>query len=188
MKKFNKKSLVLLVCVALLLTCSVGSTVAYLADKADEVTNTFTPVAVDTRIVESFDSTTMAKKEIFVENVDATNHIPVYVRVTLGAYWVNDQGQIVGPLDGEINYDSKKWVKVTDSTNGFVCYYYKGELAVGDKTENLLSDPINQDDYTKPEGATRLIVTVVHQSIQSQPDTAVKSAWGDAALGYVKQQ
>lgn len=175
MKKFHKKSLVLLVCVAMLLTFTVSGTVAFLADNSGSVTNTFTPVEVDTMIVENEDfSTTHIKKSIQVKNNPGENHIPVYVRVSVSGYWVDADGNIVAPWDGSFDYNDASWTK----ENGF--YYYRSELAVGDTTEDLLAEnaTISQptgDDV--PAGADHLVVTVVHQAIQSQPVDAVKAAW-----------
>ena len=182
MKKFHKKSLVLLVCVAMLLTFTVSGTVAFLADNSGSVTNTFTPVEVDTMIVENEDfSTTHIKKSIQVKNNPGENHIPVYVRVSVSGYWVDATGaNIVAPWNGSIDYNQTNWAAGSD---GF--YYYKGELAVGATTANLLASNISQPT-DKPAGADHLVVTVIHQAIQSQPDAAIKAAWGDAALGYVK--
>lgn len=183
MKKFHKKSLVLLVCVAMLLTFTVSGTVAFLADNSGPVTNVFTPVEVDTKIVENEDfSTTHIKKSIAVLNNPGANHIPVYVRVAIVGYWVDSSGNIVAPWNGSVAYNQTNWERGSD---GY--YYYKGELAVGVTTENLLAsgETISQPT-NKPEGADHLVVTVVHQAIQSQPDAAIKAAWGEAALGYVK--
>ena len=55
MKKFNKKSLALLIAAALLLTITVGSTVAYLVDSTNALVNTFEPTEVDTELNENFD-------------------------------------------------------------------------------------------------------------------------------------
>lgn len=168
MKRFPKKPLVLLIGVALLLTFTVSGTVAFLADNTAELTNTFTPVEVDTKIVEEV--TAGSKSSIKVENIQADNHIPVYVRVAVVGNWVDASGNIVAPWKLD-SYNSTDWTKGSD---GF--YYYKRVLNVGSRTENLLSTPIT--DANKPEGAADLIVTVVHQSVQAEPASAVTNAWG----------
>jgi len=169
MKKFHKKSLVLLVCVALLLTFTVSGTVAFLADNSGPVTNVFTPVEVDTKIVESV--TAGSKSSIQVQNNPGDNHIPVYVRVAVSGYWVDDAGNIVAPWNEPIEIKDT-WML---GPGGF--YYYKSELAVGVSTDNLLAKAISQP-ANKPAGADHLVVTVVHQAVQSQPATAVQNAWG----------
>lgn len=179
MKKFNKKSLVLLVCVTLLLTFTVSGTVAFLADSTKSVTNTFTPVEVDTQIVESIAAG--SKSSIQVQNNPGDNHIPVYVRVHVSGYWVNSDGAIVEPWNGSVDVNGTantnandeiadgKWV----SAGGF--YYFTVPVKPGELTTNLLAEPITG---TKKENGDYLVINVVHQSIQSQPVSTVTDVWG----------
>lgn len=178
MKKFNKKSLVLLVCVAMLLTFTVSGTVAFLADGSGPVTNVFTPVEVDTKIVETV--TAGSKSSIQVQNNNQANNIPVYVRVALAGYWVklvDNKEVIVAPASQEeMTFDiGNKWIRGTD---GF--YYYTEAVQPGAETLNLLGSPIKG---TKNDGSY-LVVTVVHQSIQAVGTTSdgttkvVVDAWG----------
>ena len=168
MKRFPKKPLVLLIGIALLLTFTVSGTVAFLADNTAELTNTFTPVEVDTRIVEGI--TAGSKSSIAVENIRADNHIPVYVRVAVMGNWVDASGKIVAPWK-LTSYNTANWEL---GPGNF--YYYKGVLAVGATTPNLLSGAITETG--KPDGAHHLEVTVVHQSVQADPASAVTNAWG----------
>lgn len=180
MKKFHKKSLMLLVCVTLLLTFTVSGTVAFLADNSGSVTNTFTPVEVDTKIVEAV--TAGSKSSIQVQNNVGDNHIPVYVRVAVSGYWVDASGtNIVEPWDGAIvvnetpNSDAND--KIANGKWGFSggYYYFTVPVKQGELTTNLLRDPITG---TKRENGDYLVINVVHQAIQSQPASAVTEAWG----------
>lgn len=168
MKKFQRKALVLLVCTVLLAFAGVGGTVAFLKADTDDLTNTFTPAQVDTKIEEKFDNG--AKSSITVENKNDPKNIPVYVRVAIYANWVDASGSIVAPWEGTVSYKTDKWELGTD---GF--YYYKSILDVGDSTENLLSAAIKGDN--PPAGADHLEVSVVHQAIQAEPASAVTEAW-----------
>lgn len=168
MKRFPRKLLVLLAAVALLLTITVSSTVAYLAANTDSLTNTFTPVVVDTEINETVEKG--SKSSIKVYNNPGDNHIDAYVRVAVYGNWVDENGMIVAPWAGSVSLNTANW----DEFNGF--YYYKSVLAVGKETENLLNTPISEG--TKPNGADHLVVTVVHQAIQAEPASVVTTAWG----------
>lgn len=173
MKKFHKKSLMLLIAIILLLTFSVSGTVAFLAAESGTVTNTFTPAQVDTQIVETVQAVNgvQTKSSIQVLNKNIATNIPVYVRVAIYGNWVDASGRIIAPWSGPISHNTPNWTKFGNY------YYYNSELAVGATTENLLAAdaPITETD--KPAGAHHLEVTVVHQAIQSQPVDAVKDAW-----------
>lgn len=174
MKKLHRKSLVLLIALALLLTCAVSGTVAYLSVESGPVTNTFTPVQVDTKIVETLQKVNgvQTKSGIQVLNKDLATNIPVYVRVAVYGNWVDANGRIIAPWSGLSEYNEDKWTKVGNY------YYYKDVLAVGETTENLLAANAPIYEESKPEGVQRLEVTVIHQSIQAEPVGAVKDAWG----------
>lgn len=59
------------------------------------------------------------------------------------------------------------------NTDGF--YYYTKAIKAGESTENLLDSLISSDTATVENA--HLEVTVIHQSIQAEPDDAVESAW-----------
>jgi hypothetical protein len=159
MKKISRKTLALLAALLLLMALPVHGTVAFLADRTGAIPNTFTPVEVDTVIVE-----TVAKGEktsIAVQNPRADNHIDAYVRVVVVGNWVDADGNIVAPWSLD-SYNTSSWTK-----NGQF-YYYNQVLTVGQTTDNLLTGSgIKEADLAKPKGADHLVVTVVHQSIQA---------------------
>lgn len=169
MKTLNKKIIALLISVTLLLTFTVGGTVAYLVDASGPVENQFKPATVDTEITEEVESGT--KSVIKITNTQ--DSIDVYVRVAIIGNWViteNNVDTVVGtwsPVEGQ--YNSTDWF--TDGSY----YYYKYVVAPGDSTSDLLATDIKAE--TQADGA-HLEITVVHQSIQAQPKDAVSTAWG----------
>ncbi len=178
MKKFHKKSLVLLVCVTLLLTFTVSGTVAFLADNSGSVTNTFTPVEVDTYI---YEVTAAGNKSVIqVVNKTGNQYIPVYVRVAVSGYWVNTDGNIVEPWDGQLSVNGTPDTNMTDNVaNGKWVrsgnyYYFTVPVKQGEVTTNLLASAIKG---TKKDNGDYLVINVVHQAIQSQPASAVTEAW-----------
>lgn len=158
MKKFHGKSIVLLAVLAVMLALPVSGTMAYLVVGTGELVNTFTPVQVDTVINETV--VKGSKSAIKVENKDDEKNIPVYVRVAIVGNWVDEAGNIVKSWNGPVSIDGTYW---TSGNDGF--YYYSSVLAVGAQTENLLRDPIKDDDI--PADAHHLEVIVVHQAIQA---------------------
>lgn len=176
MKKLHKKSLVLLAALALLLTCTVGGTAAFLAVGSGPVTNTFTPAELDTKIVESFkDSASGAvKSSIKVEN---TGTVDAYVRVGVYGYWaVKDSSgteKIVAPWSSTVT-PATGWEEKSDGW-----YYYTSALKPGTKTGELLSESITQTGAPAAYPSAYLVVNVIHQSIQTEPAQARTDAnWG----------
>ena len=165
----RKKLIVLTVLVVLLLTCSVSGTLAWLSTKTDPVENVFTPVELDTEISEDFAKN--EKTRIAVTNVQADDHIPAYVRVGVSGNWVDKDGKIVTPWDGEFEINTTDWFKGSD---GY--YYYKKVLPVGATTEDLLATD-ETIILTEDANGNTLAVTVIHQSIQTVPSSVVATEW-----------
>lgn len=103
-----------------------------------------------------------------------------YVRVKLVMNWVDESGNV-----------SAEPVNITPSITadwfeqGGI-YYYKMPVAAKGETTNLLKTPITQD--AAPEGY-HLEVTVLAESIQAAPSTAVQQSWGVGvdSNGYLTQ-
>lgn len=175
MKKLNKKYLVLLASVALLLTVSVSSTVAFLVDKADEVVNTFAPTHLATDVVEKFNGTT--KSSIQIQN---NGNIDAYVRVAICGNWVITEGgvdKIVAPWTGTVDYNAEDWDIGSD---GY--YYYKYRLPpTPDGSDDLTSNLLDTDGaITQPSdgpAGAHLVINVIHQSIQADPPSTVETVW-----------
>lgn len=164
---------------ALVLTLSVGGTVAYLFTNTDPVTNTFTPAEAKVEIEENFDGT--YKTEIKVKN---EGNIPVYVRVMLVASYQKDDGicavhtaELTSPILLDGDYNSTDWVKGSD---GY--YYYKTKVAADSTTTDLLGTN-KSITLGQHEGCCKMHVDVLAQAIQAQPDSAIKDAWGVTISG-----
>lgn len=172
MKKMNLKSALLLTAVAVMLLVAVGGTVAYLTDRTEEVTNTFTPSDVETEIIEDFNGS--VKKSIVISN--ASNSIDVYIRVALVGNWVNNADEIIRPWEPEENMPlGNFWVKYGDY------YYYTKPVAPGNSTSNLLGLKDGnqyQIQATPTESGETLEVTVIQQAIQAEPSDVVQKTWG----------
>lgn len=175
MKKNLKKSFLLLIAIAALLIMTVGGTVAYLVTSAGPVENKFEPVEVTTEIVEGFDG--KVKQNVAIKN---TGDIPVYVRAKVVANWCDKNGNIVAPWTDNIKYNTTNWTKGSD---GY--WYYKGAVGVESSTANLF-DSYSYKFTDIPDGADHLEMTIVHQSVQAEPDDAVTELWGNQAAGLVK--
>lgn len=172
MKKFNKKSLALLIAAALLLTIAVSGTVAFLVDSTGSLVNTFTPTEVGTTITDEVK--TGAKETIIINNPSGDKKIAVYVRVAIVGNWVknvNGTEMIVSPATAtDLSFElGEGWVKSGNY------YYYTKAVEPDASTTDLLRTSIQAT--TKDDGSY-LVVTVLHQSIQAEPVSAVQNAWG----------
>lgn len=171
MKKMTIKTILTLAALALLLTFTVSGTLAYISTSTSDVENVFTPVHVDTEIREVISNN--EKTSIKVENIQAADHIPVYVRVHVTGNWCDSKGNIVLPWEGSVSLNTTDW---DDGGDGY--FYYKKVLPVGSTTANLLAESISSDNTAAKYDGLHLEITVAHQSIQSEPTSAVTSAWG----------
>lgn len=169
--KLNKKSLVLLVCVTLLLAFTVSGTVAFLADNSGPVVNEFTPVQVTPTVNESFEDN--VKNNVKIGN---TGNIDAYIRAMVIITWQDADGNVLSTLpvagtDYSITWSKTDWI---DGGDGF--YYYKYQVAPGSATDDLLTacKPLK----AAPADGYTLHVEILAQSIQATPKSAVSDAWG----------
>ncbi|MBP3625915.1 MAG: hypothetical protein J6J05_08860, partial [Peptococcaceae bacterium] len=185
-----KKSAVLLIALALIVTVGVGSTLAYLIDTSTEVTNTFQPSEVTCRVDETFKDN--VKSAVRIQNTSDTGDVDAYIRaaviVTWKKYVTDENGKIIecvagekpiskaeneADYDYEITYNlSSGWVKGTD---GY--YYYTSPVPVDAFTNYLIENCKLKDGVTPPSGYY-LSVEIVAEAIQAEPADAVEKAWG----------
>ncbi len=160
----RKTALILSLC--LIFALAVGTTVALLKANTDPVTNTFTAAKSDIKINENVENG--KKSSIQVENIGTATS---YVRVKLVMNWVdNTTGNIVSG-------DNLPEVTLNDDGSWFEkdgIYYYTKPVAPQDLTSNLLKSAIEQTNA--PKGC-HLEVTVLAESIQAAPSTAVTESW-----------
>ena len=179
-----KKKLTVLVALLLLVTVSVGGTLAWLATQTAPVTNTFTPSHVTTAVDEDTTTTPGTKSDVKIENTGDTS---AYIRATYVVNWVDANGNIYAaqPVE-DIDYTvvlnkgsgSDQW---TQGTDGY--YYYNSEVpatAGHDYTGVLITSIAPKG--TAPTGYT-LQVTIIAEGIQSQgmSATGAKNAFAIAA-------
>lgn len=165
-----RKTATLLVAIVLLLGVAVGTTVAYLIDRTNEIKNEFEYAKTDVTVTENFSGTT--KSNVQVRN---DSNIPVYIRATYVVNWVDKDGNIVTsvPAGYEITERTEnpggKWIKGTD---GY--FYYPTPVQPNDSTAgSLLTYKV-----TYPENPEyTLNVEILATAIQSEPKDAVEAVW-----------
>lgn len=159
----RKAALILSLC--LIFALAVGTTLALLKANTAPVTNTFTAAKSKITIEEKTDDG--SKSEIYVKNEGTATS---YVRVKLVCNWVDKDGNVSATPVPAPTITNSDWFE----KDGI--YYYTKPVAPTGQTSNLLDgNPIKQ-----PEGAPdgyHLEVTVLAESIQAAPSTAVEGAW-----------
>lgn len=166
----RKAALILSLC--LIFALAVGTTFALLKANTAPVENTFTAAKSETYIDEVLEGS--QKTSIKVKN---TGTATSYVRVKLVMNWVDDKENVVSGdnLPKVLLKEGSDWFLGTDG----IYYYTKPVAPNGGTTSNLLeNNPIKEPttEEGKPAGC-HLEVTVLAESIQAAPDTAVTEAW-----------
>lgn len=166
----RKTALILSLC--LIFALAVGTTVALLVAHTNAVTNTFTAAKSGTHIEEVTEDG--EKSSIIVQN---TGTATSYVRVKLVMNWVdNTTGNIVsGDNLPEVTLNEADWFE-----QGGIYYYTKPVAPVSASPDNVTTNLLQEGNPIKQENAPagcHLEVTVLAESIQAAPDTAVKDAW-----------
>lgn len=164
------RSFVVLASVLVLIIGLVGTTLAFLYDSTTPVINTFTPTKVTGEITEDFKDN--VKNNVQVKN---TGDIDAYIRAMVVVTWQDDAGNVyaTAPVEGtdyNVSYPGNGWVKHTD---GY--YYYTSKVAPNASTGILLTGckPV---EGKAPEGY-HLVVEILSDAIQAEPEDAVKEAW-----------
>ena len=160
----------MVIATVLLLALTIGGTLAWLSTKDTPITNTFNPSKVACEVTESFDG--KVKSNVNVKN---TSDIPAFIRVKLVTYRTNDKGDHIGGTAELPTFTlGKNWV----AHDGY--YYYTLPVAAGETPAFKLTDRMTlTETYTDADGGHQSI-DVMAEAIQSQPDAAVKDAWGNA--------
>lgn len=158
-KKWNlrnplvRKQLAALLSLTLVLTCFVGTTLAYIVAKAGPLTNVFQPVQVSCQVSQD------------KNQVTNQSDIPVYLRIAVTATFVSDEGKIHWENPTLTVKDDASWQQVGQY------YYYKGAVA-SQSAVNVPEISVTGD----LEGYTAQY-QVLAEVIQAEPADAVHSAW-----------
>lgn len=166
-----RKTATLLVAIVLLLGVAVGTTVAYLIDRTKPIENKFEYAKTDVTVTEEFTGT--EKSNVKVRN---DSNIPVYIRATYVANWVDAKGNIVTSVPDGYDYQLDKnpngtWIEGKD---GY--FYYPTPVQPNNSTADSLLTCTVTKQPANPEYT--LNVEILATAIQSEPTAAVVEAWG----------
>ena len=164
------RSFVVLAALLVLVLGIVGTTLAWLTDTTDALTNTFEYAKVSCEVKEAFDGNT--KSNVQVKNTGTTD---AYIRATYVVTWQDDNGNVSGQpvqnTDYTISLNTNDWTE----KNGY--YYYKYVVPADGLTSNLINSCRVEDGVNPPDGYY-LCVEILATAIQSRPAKAMGEAWG----------
>lgn len=162
----TKSRFALLLSIALILTFSIGGTMAYLVTSSAQVANSFAPSSV----------TCMVNPGNTVTN---TGDIPAYIRATVTANWVNADGSIHALPPTVTVAAGSGWASGGDG------YYYHSAAVSPNSSTSALSVSIAD---APPDGCSPRI-EMAAEAIQAAGDTdlngtpAITDAWGASVGG-----
>ena len=169
-----KKSIALLVSLILVLSVTIGVSLAYLVATSDPVENIFNPSKVTTEVNETFDGN--VKTNVSIKN---TGDIDAYIRAAVVVTWQDAKGNIYGqlPVLGsdytmELDLDNG-WVSGSDG------FYYWTSLVKPGVTTGVLIKSAAASTPAPAEGYT-LCIEILGSGIQAKPFDGYTAAWAAA--------
>lgn len=170
------KSAALLVSLLLLLTVTVGGTIAFLMDSDGPLHILFNPSKVTTYVDETVSGNT--KSDVSIKNTGDTT---AWIRAAIVVTWQDKDGNVYGqaPVAGT-NYTAwipgTNWVKGAD---GF--YYYTKPVAAQTSTANALIAEIKPIGNSPADGYY-LTVEIIGSGIQNKPAKVFNTEWASSGL------
>lgn len=176
------RSFVALAALLVLVLGIVGTTLAWLTDKTDALTNNFTYAKVSCEVLETVNENETQKTNVRIQN---TGNTEAYIRATYVVTYRDDTGSILyetlsnGRWDVDLSdiINKESWVQGTD---GY--WYCKTPVVPGAETPKLFIDSIDGNGTFLNDGRSNeqaiTYVEILATAIQSQPVNAMGEAWG----------
>ena len=194
MKKYISKKVILFASVALLLSVSVGTTLAYVFTNSGPIKNIFKPSKVSCAVVENrgdpvSGAVTLTGKVKEAVQIKNTGDTDAYIRVAVVVNWASEDGSKIWAQkpardsDYTIAYDlSNGWI---DGGDGF---FYYSKAVSPDSSNNLTSVLIEKAELlsgvTAPTGtdSTQYYLSVEIVASAIQPTAEAVKAWSNGVV------
>ena len=166
----DHKGLMALVALVLIICCTAGGTVAWLATSSGPVTNTFTPTHVTTAVDETFKDG--VKSNVKIQN---TGNTDAYIRAAIVVNWAKDgadgtNGTTNTVYAGKPTAGTDYTIQLNTTDDWFVgsdgFYYHKKSVAPNGKTESLIESCTEVESNTADR--YHLQVTILADGIQAK--------------------
>lgn len=168
--KKSKKFYFILVIFLIMVISGISLTIAFLV-RQDSTSNQFMLGVVTPEIIEIFDTENKVKRDVAIKN---SGNVPIYIRTLITIYFKDNEGNVladapVGNLDYQLTLStSANWIL---SEEGY--YYYKTPINPDDLTDVLIEECKELKAYDDKI----LVVDVIAQAIQAEPEKAAEEAW-----------
>jgi len=172
-KKTEKNKLLVFVTLILISSALLG-TIAYLFDSYSK-SNFFELGTVKTDIIEDLDSNGSDSNKRSNISIKNTGNVAIYIRTSVLLYFENNEEEIITDepvenTDYTLKYSaSDNWILAAD---GY--YYYKVPILANESTDILIESFESKAQYDQK----KLILDIVTQAIQAEPNNAIEESWG----------
>lgn len=165
MKKRRVKAVVI-ICLLVIIVAMCGAVLAYMFQQTESRESELIPAEVSCQVEEDF-ADGIEKKEIRVKN---TGNIPVYIRLCMVSYWVQEGKITSKPSEYPEVKLGEDWIEGENHI-----FYYTKPVSQGEKTGDLLE--AGSSIILREEDGYQQVVEVFAEAIQYEPDTALKEGW-----------
>lgn len=183
------RSFVVLAALLVLVLGIVGTTLAWLTDKTDALTNNFTYAKVSCEVLEDVDEDKTEKRKVWIQN---TGNTDAYIRATYvvtirdeegnilyDAYETKDFKDYMRGLESKIS-DAPPWQRGSD---GY--WYYMLPVAPNELTKELFKSTIYPLRIKINEKFAYTYIEILASAVQAMPTNAVTEAWAGATVQTV---
>lgn len=176
------RSFVVLAALLVLVLGIVGTTLAWLTDKTDALTNNFTYAKVSCEVLETVNDDHTTKSDVKIQN---TGNTDAYIRATYVVTIRDEEGNIL--YDAYETEEFQKYMEKLESkisdprwqkgTDGY--WYYRLPVPPNEVTEaNLFREKI-YSAYIEINGKkAETHIEILASAVQAMPTNAVEDAWG----------
>lgn len=174
------RSFVVLAALLVLVLGIVGTTLAWLTDKTDALTNNFTYANVSCEVSEEVGENNTWKSDVRIQN---TGNTDAYIRATYVVTIRDEEGNIL--YDAYETKDFKDYMRELESKiyppwqkgrDGY--WYYMLPVAPDEQTANLFNSTINPLRIKINEKFAYTYIEILASAVQAMPTNAVEEAWG----------
>lgn len=171
----TRKSAALLVSLLLLLTVTIGGTIAFLTDSDGPLHNLFNPSQVTTAVEETLDGNT--KKNVYIKNTGDTD---AWIRAAVVVTWQDKDGNVYGqkPAEGT-NYDITWGADWKPGDDDF--YYWTSPVTAKTGVTGNLIENVSPKGNAPADGYY-LTVEIIGSGIQSKPANVFNTEWASSGL------